>query len=154
MPSSSLRIDRGECTALRGLRQCVKRLGVKGNAGIVSIVLLNPKLCQSSLAWQRVFENPTLELDILKATMRPAQANGFNKVLRHKNLEKLLLPLKRTGSGHVMQPSKAMHFNILQPKQYSQCCIPAGFFEKLSVCCIFGDHSLIVLLQLPSMLHL
>ena len=153
MSSSSPSIDSGTCTAPRGLGQCVKRLGVKGDTGIVSIVPLNPKLCQSSLTWQRIFENPTLEFNILKATMRSAQANEFNKVLR-PNKTKLLLPLWKTGSRHVMQPGKAMHFLYIATKQCSQCCVPAGFLKKLSVCCIFGDHFLMIFLQLPSMLHL
>lgn len=40
-------------------------------------------------------------------------------------------------------------------KVYNQCVsVPAGFLEKLSVCCIFDDYFLVVLVQLPSMLHL
>ena len=84
MLSSSQSIDRSTFTVPRGLGQFVKRHGVKGDAGIVSIVLLNPKLCQLGLTRQRMFEDPTLKFNILKATVGPVQAKGFNRILTYK----------------------------------------------------------------------
>ena len=148
---TSQSIDRDRYTAPIGLGNFVKRFGVKGDAGIVSVVLLDPKLCQPSLTWQRIFENPTLKLNILQATMRPVQANRFNKLVADK-LEKLLVPFVYKV---VLQTCQAAKQGIAsQCIAISQYCVPASFLKQLSVCCIFGHYVLKVFFQIPGMLDL